>query len=108
MPHAYEWSVLRVVPRVERGEFVNAGVLVYCQALDYLGCAVALDESAALALDRTLDLAAVPTGTSPRSVGCATGIRSRVRTGPARRVIGSAGWSRREARWCRPPPCTPA
>ena len=55
----YEWIVLRVVPRVERGEFVNAGVVVYCQQLDYLRAAVDLDDAGALALDPQLDVAAV-------------------------------------------------
>ena len=54
--HPYEWSVVRVVPRVERCEFVNAGVVVYCQALDYLRAGIALDEQRALALDSGLDL----------------------------------------------------
>lgn len=57
--HAYEWTVLRVVPRVERGEFVNAGVVVYCRQLDYLAARVAFDEARALALDPDLDLDAV-------------------------------------------------
>lgn len=55
----YEWALLRVVPRVERGEFVNAGVLVYCQKLDYLCAGIAFDEARALALDAALDVAAV-------------------------------------------------
>lgn len=59
MPHAYEWAVVRVVPRVERCEFVNAGVLVYCRALDYLAAGVELDEARALALDPSLDVDAV-------------------------------------------------
>lgn len=57
--HAYEWVILRVVPRVERGEFVNVGAVVYCQALDYLEAAIAFDEQRALALDPALDVAAV-------------------------------------------------
>ncbi len=57
--HAYEWAVVRVVPRVERCEFVNAGVLVHCRGLDYLAAAVDLDEARARALDPTLDLAPV-------------------------------------------------
>jgi Protein of unknown function (DUF3037) len=56
VPHAYEWAVLRVVPRVERCEFVNVGVLVYCQALDYLAAEVTDDLSRALALDPSLDV----------------------------------------------------
>ena len=57
MPHAYEWAVLRVVPRVERCEFVNVGVLVYCQGLDYLAAAVTDDLTRAAALDPSLDVA---------------------------------------------------
>ena len=34
--HPFEYVVLRVVPRVDRGESINAGVVVYCRALDYL------------------------------------------------------------------------
>lgn len=57
--YPYEWAVLRVVPRVDRGEFVNAGVVVYCQQLAYLCAAVHLDEARALALDPSLDVAGV-------------------------------------------------
>lgn len=59
MPHLYEWVVLRVVPRVERCEFVNAGAVVYCQALQFLAAAEDLDDARALALDPSLDLDAV-------------------------------------------------
>jgi Protein of unknown function (DUF3037) len=55
----YEWAVLRVVPRVDRCEFVNAGAVVYCRALDFLQAAVDLDEARALNLDESLDVAAV-------------------------------------------------
>ncbi len=57
--HPYEWAVLRVVPRIERCEFVNAGVVVYCQELDYLAAAVDLDEDRAAALHPDLDLEVV-------------------------------------------------
>lgn len=59
MPHAYEWAVLRVVPRVERCEFVNVGVLLYSQALDYLAAEITPDLSRAVALDGSLDVDAV-------------------------------------------------
>lgn len=55
----YEWAVLRAVPRVERCEFVNVGVVVYCQALGFLRAEVTADLSRALALDPALDVAAV-------------------------------------------------
>ncbi|HEY8339455.1 MAG TPA: DUF3037 domain-containing protein [Egibacteraceae bacterium] len=57
--HAYEWAALRVVPRVERGEFVNAGVLLYCAALDFLDAGVELDRERVLALDPGLDVVEV-------------------------------------------------
>ena len=59
MPHTYEWAVLRVVPRVERGEFVNVGVVVYCRSLDYLGVTVTDDLGRATALAPDLDVDAV-------------------------------------------------
>lgn len=57
--HSYEWSAIRVVPRVERSEFVNAGVVVYCQALGFLAAAVELDAARARAVDPDLDTDAV-------------------------------------------------
>ncbi|MEU2386501.1 DUF3037 domain-containing protein [Streptomyces sp. NPDC012461] len=57
--HVYEYALLRVVPRVERGECVNAGVLVYCRPLSYVGARTHLDETRLLALDPDADLAGV-------------------------------------------------
>lgn len=56
---AYEWAVVRVVPRVERCEFVNAGVVLHCGPQDYLAAAIELDTDRALALDPALDVEAV-------------------------------------------------
>jgi Protein of unknown function (DUF3037) len=55
----FEYAVLRVVPRVERGESFNAGVLVYCRQRDYLGSRVHLDVARLHALDPTADADAV-------------------------------------------------
>jgi hypothetical protein len=52
----YEYALLRVVPRVERGECVNAGVLVYCRARSYVGARTHLDEARLLALDPSADV----------------------------------------------------
>ncbi|AMW09192.1 hypothetical protein A4E84_06600 [Streptomyces qaidamensis] len=57
--HVYEYAVLRVVPRIERGECVNAGVLVYCRAEAYVGARTHLDETRLLALDPRADVAGV-------------------------------------------------
>ncbi len=53
--HAFEYAVLRVVPRVERGETMNAGILLYCRPLDYLGSRVWLDTDRLRALDPGAD-----------------------------------------------------
>ncbi|MBI1376348.1 MAG: DUF3037 domain-containing protein [Frankiales bacterium] len=71
MPHAYEWAVLRLVPRVERCESVNVGVVVYCRALDFLAASVSDDLSRALALDPDLDVAAVRMGLESVLAVCA-------------------------------------
>ncbi len=66
----FEYAVLRVVPRVERGEAINAGVLVHCAELDYLGCAVHLDAERVRVLDPTADLAAIRTALSAMDDAC--------------------------------------
>ena len=64
---SFDYAVVRVVPRVERGEFINAGVIVSCAALGYLRARVELDERRLAALDPSFDpstvrehLAAIP------------------------------------------------
>ncbi len=56
-PHLYDYAIVRVVPRVERGEFVNAGVIVSCQSAGFLKAAIELDADRLLALDPTVDIA---------------------------------------------------
>lgn len=51
----FEYAVLRVVPRVERGESMNAGILLYCRTRDYLGSRVLLDRDRLAALDPGAD-----------------------------------------------------
>jgi hypothetical protein len=53
---AYDYAVVRVVPRVERGEFLNVGVIVSCESARLLQARIELDEARVLALDPTLDL----------------------------------------------------
>ncbi|WP_431993123.1 DUF3037 domain-containing protein [Streptomyces albogriseolus] len=57
--HVYEYALLHVVPRVERGERINAGVLVYCRPLSYVGARTHLDEARLLALDPAADVPGV-------------------------------------------------
>jgi hypothetical protein len=55
----YDYAVLRVVPRVERGEFVNVGVVVSCPAKRFLEARIELDEARLRALDPAADLESI-------------------------------------------------
>lgn len=55
----FQYAVLRVVPDVERGERLNAGVVLFARTRDFLGARVALDESRLRALSPAADVAAV-------------------------------------------------
>jgi len=52
----YDYAVIRVVPKVDREEFINAGVIVSCPELSFLEARIELDESRLLALDPNVDL----------------------------------------------------
>lgn len=56
---AFEYAVLRVVPRVDRGEFVNGAVLLYCQQAGYLGIRVREDLACVRALWPQADVEAI-------------------------------------------------
>ena len=56
---AFDYALIRVVPRVERGECVNAGAILFCRTRGYLGMRVALDTRRLLALAPDADLALV-------------------------------------------------
>ena len=55
----FQYVVLRCVPRVDREEFVNVGVVLYCQQADFLEASCHVDRERLLALDPTLDVDAV-------------------------------------------------
>lgn len=52
----YDYAIIRVVPRVEREEFVNAGVVVSCASHKFLESRIELDEQRLMALDPTIDI----------------------------------------------------
>lgn len=66
----FEYAVIRVVPRVERDEAINAGVIVYCRAHRYLRARIELDERRLRALDPQADLAAVRAALSAFGQAC--------------------------------------
>ena len=55
----FEYAVIRVVPRVEREEFLNVGVIVFCKRPAFLDMKYVLDEQRLLAIDPAIDLAEV-------------------------------------------------
>jgi hypothetical protein len=52
----FEYALIRAVPRVDRGEFVNIGAVLYCQSADFLRCAPLLRPTLLLAIDPQTDL----------------------------------------------------
>lgn len=56
MPASFDYAIVRVVPRVERQEFINAGVIVFCLEKRYLAARIRLDEARLRALWPELDV----------------------------------------------------
>lgn len=59
MTYAYQYFVLRCVPRVDREEFLNVGVVLYCEETGYLDLGWELSPACLAALDPSLDPAQV-------------------------------------------------
>jgi hypothetical protein len=95
--HAFEYAAIRVMPRVERGEAVNAGVIVYCQALDFLEARSRLNQVRVLALDPAADLAGIELAVAAYLEVC--------RGGPAAGQAGADSAGRR-FRWLTAPRST--
>jgi hypothetical protein len=55
----YDYAIVRIVPRVERGEMINAGVIVSCPDSEFIAARIELDEQRLLALDPAVDLTTV-------------------------------------------------
>ena len=57
--HLYEYAVIRVVPRVEREEFVNAGIIMFCKKTKHIGCSIYLNEQKLSCFDNEMDMEAI-------------------------------------------------
>ncbi|MGH2497804.1 MAG: DUF3037 domain-containing protein [Ktedonobacteraceae bacterium] len=53
--NSYDYALVRLVPHVERGECINAGVILFCRTQRFLGALIHLDERRALALAPRID-----------------------------------------------------
>lgn len=83
-PSTYDYAIVRVVPRVERGEFVNVGVILSCSATGFLQARVELDQAAQTALHAlapTLDIDQIRTSLAAIPLLC--------QGGPAAGAMGS-------------------
>ena len=69
----YDYAIVRVVPRVERGEFVNAGIILSCDVERILQARVELDEAALIALDAAVDIELVRKALATIPAICAGG-----------------------------------
>src|SRR6185369_9740155 len=56
---SFDYAVVRIVPRVEREEFINAGVILFCLELEFLEARVSLDSHRVLALFPDADLGTI-------------------------------------------------
>ena len=72
-PCSYDYAVIRVVPRVERQEFVNAGVILWCREQDFLDARIELDEARVRMMNPDVDLEAVRRHLASLAIICAGG-----------------------------------
>ena len=69
----YDYAIIRIVPRVERGERINVGVILSCVDDEFLESRIELDRARLLAVDPALDLEAVESGLAIIPAVCAGG-----------------------------------
>jgi hypothetical protein len=71
--YIYDYAIVRVVPRVERGERINVGVILSCVDADFLDARIELDETRLRALDPAPDFEAIREGLATIATVCAGG-----------------------------------
>jgi Protein of unknown function (DUF3037) len=71
--YTYDYAIIRLVPRVERGETVNVGVILSCPDKGFLDASIEIDEARLLALDPDVDLAAARAHLAAIATACRGG-----------------------------------
>lgn len=71
--YTYDYAIIRVVPRVDRGEQVNVGVVLSCADTDFLDAGIEVNESLLRAIDPTIDMDAVHTNLAVIPLVCKGG-----------------------------------
>jgi hypothetical protein len=69
----YEYAIIQAMPRVERGEVINVGVVLYCHRRDFLAAHTHLHEARLLALDPNADLDNIRAALQSWEITCAGG-----------------------------------
>ena len=73
MSEVFEYALIRVVPRIDRGESINVGVIVYSKSFKFLKTKVELNERRLKALDPRADTEAITAALRAFTRGCAEG-----------------------------------
>jgi DUF3037 family protein len=73
---SYDYAIVRVVPRVERGEFVNAGVILFCRTRRFLGARIELDAVRLAAIAPQVDITQLMQHLAVIPLVCAGGLGS--------------------------------
>ena len=71
--YTYDYAIVRIVPRVERGEQINVGVILSCVDVEFLEARIEMDEARLLALDPSIDVEAIRAGLATIPAVCAGG-----------------------------------
>jgi hypothetical protein len=71
--YTYDYAIVRIVPRVERGEQINVGVILSCPDANYLDARIEVNEARLLALDPSIDLETMRTNLATISAVCRGG-----------------------------------
>ena len=71
--YTYDYAIVRIVPRVERGEQINVGVILSCPGADYLDARIEVNEARLLALDPSIDLETMRTNLATIPAVCRGG-----------------------------------
>jgi len=95
----FEYALIRVVPRIERGEAMNVGIILYSSGHRFLACRMHLDQARLLALDPQLDLVAVAASLAAMQAQChPVGAAASARAAASAKAAAGAG-AAAGARW---------
>jgi hypothetical protein len=72
--NAFEYAIIRVVPRVERDEFINAGVVLFCRTRRFLGARIYLDLARLAVLAHDIDVLSIKEQLDHIPLICAGGV----------------------------------